>query len=69
MATAKKVEATKYSVAELIAAGPTVFKVRPEIMVGALYGKTEATKEEAEKAVQAFLKAPAVMQEKKGAAN
>jgi hypothetical protein len=64
-------EVTKYSVAELVAAGPSVFGVVPELMAGALHGKAEATKEEAKAALKKFLKAPAVDQqdEEKGAAN
>ncbi|XJZ25951.1 hypothetical protein ACF5W4_11115 [Bacillota bacterium Lsc_1132] len=75
-------EATKYSVAELVAAGPSIFGVSPELMAGALHGKEEATKEEAETLLKEFLGKPvnqdeavaeapaeAVQDEEKGAAN
>lgn len=47
--------ATKHTVAELLA-NADVFNVAPEILAGALYGKTEATRDEAAKLLAAFVK-------------
>lgn len=71
---AKKPEATKYSVAELVAAGPTAFGVPPEILAGALYGKDAVTKDEAKKLVKEFKAKPVAAEradqdKEKGAAN
>jgi hypothetical protein len=46
---------TKYSKAELLNAAYQHFGVTPEVMAGALYGKEEASKAEAEKLINAFL--------------
>ncbi|MCM3789425.1 hypothetical protein M3221_13550 [Domibacillus indicus] len=60
MATAKKVEAapvTSYTI-DYLMANAAVFGVPPEIVRGALYDKKEATKEEAEAAIDKFLNRP-----------
>ncbi|MGG3803167.1 hypothetical protein [Metabacillus fastidiosus] len=67
MTTAKakaKDEPTKFSKAELIE-NAHVFDVKPEIVVGALYDKEEATKEEAAQAIKDFLTKPKQPQEEK----
>lgn len=60
MATTKEKEtevASKYSKRELIAAAKTLFKVKPEIMAGALYGADEQlTVEEAKTRLEKFRK-------------
>lgn len=48
--------ATAFPVTDLIAAAPAVFGVKPEIMAGALYGIKEATKEEAQRRLDEFMK-------------
>jgi hypothetical protein len=47
-------EVTRHSKSDLIA-NAAAFGIKPEIMVGALYGVTEASKEEASKRIKAFL--------------
>jgi hypothetical protein len=56
MASRKKTSAAapKFSKAELIAAASS-FETQPEIMAGALYRVEEATREETEKRLKAFL--------------
>lgn len=53
--TPQKEEAVKYSKAELLQ-NAAAFGVKPEVMAGALYNVTEATKEETEKLIKAFLR-------------
>lgn len=53
----KKEAPTKYSKRDLME-NAAVFKVMPEIVAAALTGKTEATKEETEKAIKEFLEKP-----------
>jgi hypothetical protein len=52
---ARKTKQPSFTRAELINASH-VFNVKPEVIAGALYGVEEATKEEAEKRLKAFLK-------------
>lgn len=51
-------EVTKYSVEELVDAAKSAFNTQPEIMAGALYGKTEVTKEEATQLLKDFVNKP-----------
>lgn len=57
MATKRKKEAPIFSKSDLIA-NASVFGVQPEIVAGALHDKEEATKDEAEKLIKAFLEKP-----------
>jgi hypothetical protein len=48
-------EVVKHAVSDLVAASYEHFGVKPEVMVGALYSVEEASKEEAEALIKAFL--------------
>lgn len=43
---------------EYLAENAAAFETLPEVVIGALVGKKSATKEEAEKAIKAYLKTP-----------